>query len=54
DGGGFGLGLPMSRALAEAMGAQLAIDSMPGRGTRVILTFPGGEPLAIQSQSRTS
>jgi signal transduction histidine kinase len=47
DGGGFGLGLPMSRALAEAMGAQLAIDSMPGRGTRVILTFPGGAPLAV-------
>ena len=47
DGGGFGLGLPMSRALAEAMGAQLAIDSMPGRGTRVILTFPTGAPLAI-------
>jgi signal transduction histidine kinase len=39
DGGGFGLGLPMSRALAEAMGAQLAIDSIPGRGTRVTLTF---------------
>jgi signal transduction histidine kinase len=47
DGGGFGLGLPMSRALAEAMGAQLAIDSMPGRGTRVILTFSGETPLAI-------
>lgn len=47
DGGGFGLGLPMSRALAQAMGAQLAIDSMPGRGTRVILTFPTGAPLAI-------
>jgi signal transduction histidine kinase len=48
DGGGLGLGLPMSRALAEAMGAQLAIDSMPGRGTRVILTFSGGTLLAIQ------
>jgi signal transduction histidine kinase len=47
DGGGFGLGLPMSRALAEAMGAQLAIDSMPGRGTRVILTFSGETLLAI-------
>ncbi len=47
DGGGLGLGLPMSRALAEAMGAQLAIDSAPGRGTRVTLKFPGGPLLAI-------
>ena len=48
DGGGFGFGLPMSRALAEAMGAQLAIDSLPGRGTRVTLTFPGETLLANQ------
>jgi signal transduction histidine kinase len=40
--------LPMSRALAEAMGAQLAIDSLPGRGTRVTLTFPGETLLANQ------
>jgi signal transduction histidine kinase len=47
DGGGLGLGLPMSRALAEAMGAQLSIDSALGRGTRVTLTFPGGPLLVI-------
>ena len=47
DGGGLGLGLPMSRALAEAHGAVLSIDSAPGRGTRVTVSFPGGPLLAI-------
>lgn len=40
DGGGLGLGLPITRALAEEMGATLAIDGSPGRGTRVTVTFP--------------
>lgn len=39
DGGGLGLGLPITRALASEMGATLAIDSAPGRGTRVTVTF---------------
>jgi signal transduction histidine kinase len=39
DGGGLGLGLPITRALAAEMGATLAIDSAPGRGTRVTVTF---------------
>jgi len=47
SGGGLGLGLPMSRALAEANGAALAIDSAPGRGTRVTVSFPGGPLVAI-------
>jgi len=47
DGGGLGLGLPMSRALAEANGAALSIDSAPGRGTRVTVSFPGGPLVAI-------
>jgi signal transduction histidine kinase len=40
DGGGLGLGLPITRALAAEMGARLAIDSAPGRGTRVTVSFP--------------
>jgi signal transduction histidine kinase len=36
---GLGLGLPLTRALAEANGATLAIDSAPGCGTRVTLSF---------------
>jgi signal transduction histidine kinase len=47
DGGGLGLGLPMSRSLAEANGAALSIDSAPGRGTRVTVSFPGGPLVAI-------
>ena len=36
---GLGLGLPLSRALAAANGAQLAIASAPGEGTCVTITF---------------
>jgi signal transduction histidine kinase len=36
---GGGIGLPLTRALAEANGAALVIDSAPGRGTRVTIAF---------------
>jgi signal transduction histidine kinase len=36
---GRGIGLPLTRALAEANGASLVIDSMPGRGTRATIAF---------------
>jgi two-component system, cell cycle sensor histidine kinase PleC len=36
---GLGLGLPLTRALAAANGATLAIESAPGRGTRVTIAF---------------
>lgn len=39
-GGSMGLGLPLVKALAEANGARLSIDSRPGAGTRIALTFP--------------
>jgi signal transduction histidine kinase len=39
EGGGLGLGLPMTRALAEALGATLSIDCPPGGGTRATVTF---------------
>jgi signal transduction histidine kinase len=35
-----GIGLPLSRALAEANGARLTIDSRPGAGTTVRIRFP--------------
>lgn len=47
NGGGFGIGLPLSHALSEAMGATLAIESPARGGTRVTLTFPGGALIAI-------
>lgn len=34
-----GLGLPVSRALSEAMGAQLDVDSTPGRGAAMALSL---------------
>jgi signal transduction histidine kinase len=40
--GGFsgrGIGLPLTRSLAEANGAALIVDSAPGRGTRVTIAF---------------
>lgn len=36
---GLGIGLPLTRALARANGAALSVDSAPGRGTRVTITF---------------
>jgi signal transduction histidine kinase len=37
---GTGLGLPLSVRLVELHGGRLAIDSAPGRGTTVTVTFP--------------
>jgi signal transduction histidine kinase len=37
--GGLGIGLPLTRALAKANGAELTVESEPGRGTRVSIAF---------------
>jgi signal transduction histidine kinase len=37
---GLGLGLPVAKALMEAHGGSLGVDSTPGIGTTVRLTFP--------------
>lgn len=36
---GLGIGLPLTRALAKANGAELTVESAPGRGTRVSIAF---------------
>jgi signal transduction histidine kinase len=43
---GTGLGLPLSRALAEANRASFAISSEPRKGTLVEVTFPTTRVLA--------
>ncbi len=37
---GVGLGLPLARMFCEAHDADLSIESMPGVGTSVVVTFP--------------
>ena len=39
---GAGLGLAIARWIADAHSAELALDSDPGRGTRVTIRFPRG------------
>jgi signal transduction histidine kinase len=43
---GSGLGLYLSRALAEAQGASLTLESAPGAGTTAVLRFPKQRLLA--------
>jgi len=43
---GTGLGLPLSRALAEATKCDFRIESAKGRGTTVTLSFPANRVLA--------
>ena len=40
---GFGLGLAIAKALVEAMGGTIRLDSEVKKGTRVILRFPALE-----------
>jgi PAS domain S-box-containing protein len=39
-GGGVGLGLTITRALIEAHGGEIRLDSEPGKGTTVTMVFP--------------
>jgi PAS domain S-box-containing protein len=45
---GSGIGLTLVRRLMGLMGGDVTIDSRPGSGTRVRLTFPVAEPSAIR------
>lgn len=44
DSGGSGLGLSLAQGFARQCGGTLAIDSEPGRGTRVRLLLPAAAP----------
>jgi two-component system, sensor histidine kinase RegB len=41
---GMGLGLFLTRALAERLGGTLRLESMPGAGTSAMLELPGASP----------
>jgi two-component system sensor histidine kinase BaeS len=40
DGGGTGLGLPIARELALALGGRLDLETEPGHGSRFVLVLP--------------
>jgi two-component system, NarL family, sensor histidine kinase DevS len=44
SGVGTGLGLPVSRRLAEVLGGRLTVQSTPGRGATFALTLPAAPP----------
>jgi signal transduction histidine kinase len=45
--GGFGLGLAIAKALVEAYGGAIAVDSEPGQGTRMVVELPVTDRHAI-------
>ena len=44
--GGKGLGLAIVKRIVELHGGAVAVDSAPGRGTRVVMTLPATMPAA--------
>ncbi|MGI9384665.1 MAG: ATP-binding protein [Methyloligellaceae bacterium] len=46
---GTGLGLPLTKALAEANRAEFELESRPGRGTRIDIIFPVGRQAGGES-----
>jgi signal transduction histidine kinase len=49
---GTGLGLPLSRKLAQLLGGDIEIDSSPGNGTAITVTLPQSVPPGALAPSR--
>jgi signal transduction histidine kinase len=50
---GTGLGLPIARELARAMGGDLDVASVPGSGSSFVLALPGPAPAAATNLGET-
>jgi signal transduction histidine kinase len=48
---GTGLGLPIAKNIVEGLGGTIAVSSVPGAGTRIVIEFPSGEPHGISADS---
>ncbi len=52
--GGTGLGLPIARNIVEGLGGTIAVTSVPGAGTEVVIDLPFASPQARVAQGRPS
>jgi signal transduction histidine kinase len=51
EAGGLGLGLTICRAIVQAQGGEIGVDSAPDRGTSVHFTLPKARELAQEAGS---